>query len=390
MNIICLSFTCWDFLFQRPQQLMRILSREHQILYVNPPLIPQAKWKFPYQDLEKRLSKCLKQVDDKINVFSPFRLPFELIDKIMLQDDVLDLKERRSLKELNTFFLTKVMQYMVREMSFSDAVLWFYVPDALYLIGKLGESMVCYDCVDDLSAFRGVSDDIKKWETELCKKADVVFTSAHQLYHEKRDLNKHTYFIPNGADYDHFNKVGNSCLRVPEEIKHSKMPVIGFIGSIGEWVDVDLVTYLANQRPNYMFIMIGPAHYTLPQWEKYKNIRFLGRKPYCQLPVYLKGFDVCFVPFLDNEVTQHTNPVKMWEFMAAGKPIVATRLPETQVYERLLYLASDWETFLRQIDRAVNGVGSQEQEGIKEEMKQIARENTWVRRCEEIVEILQR
>jgi glycosyltransferase involved in cell wall biosynthesis len=213
---------------------------------------------------------------------------------------------------------------------FNNPVQWFYSPfTAPAMLGAFNEVAVVYDCMDELSQFRFAHPDLVRRERLLLANADVVFTGGYKLYESKRRYHHNVHFFGCGVDVRHFGKARLSETRVPQDIASLPQPVFGYFGVIDERVDYDLIRTLAERRPDASVVMIGPVvkvdPATLPQA---RNIHWLGQRDYTLLPQCVKGFTVCLMPFALNEATEFINPTKTLEYMAAGKPVVSTAVPD--------------------------------------------------------------
>ncbi|HJP58413.1 MAG TPA: glycosyltransferase [Gemmatimonadaceae bacterium] len=214
--------------------------------------------------------------------------------------------------------------------TFSNPVQWFYSPfSAPAMLGAFNEVAVVYDCMDELSQFRFAHPDLVRRERLLLANADVVFTGGYGLYESKRRYHHNVHFFGCGVDARHFGKARSSETTLPADIASLNAPVFGYFGVIDERVDYDLIRTLAEARPDASIVMVGPVvkvdPKTLPQAS---NIHWLGQRDYAALPGYVRGFTVCLMPFALNEATEFINPTKTLEYMAAGKPIVSTAVPD--------------------------------------------------------------
>ena len=213
---------------------------------------------------------------------------------------------------------------------FNNPVQWFYSPfSAPAMLGAFNEVAVVYDCMDELSQFRFAHPDLVRRERLLLANADVVFTGGYKLYESKRRYHHNVHFFGCGVDSRHFGKARLSETAIPEDIASLPQPVFGYFGVIDERVDYDLIRTLAQNQPDASIVMVGPVvkvdPATLPHAP---NIHWLGQREYSALPGYVKGFTVCLMPFALNEATEFINPTKTLEYMAAGKPIVSTAVPD--------------------------------------------------------------
>jgi UDP-galactopyranose mutase len=213
-------------------------------------------------------------------------------------------------------------------MDIHEPVLWYYTPMALPFTRHLPKSAVVYDCMDELSAFRGAPPELTELERELFSIADVVFTGGQSLYESKRQQHESVYLFPSSIDKAHFAKA-RRAVQDPEDQKDIPHPRLGFYGVIDERLDIELLDKVAQLRPDWHFVIIGPVvkidPATLPRHE---NIHYLGGKSYQELPAYLAGWDVAMMPFARNESTRFISPTKTPEYLAGGKPVVSTSIKD--------------------------------------------------------------
>ncbi|MGE5526322.1 MAG: glycosyltransferase [Rhodospirillaceae bacterium] len=238
---------------------------------------------------------------------------------------------------------------------------WFYTPMAApAFLGKFEAAAVVYDCMDELSKFRFAPDDLCLHERLLLKRADVVFTGGYQLFTAKSQHHRNVHFYGCGVEVEHFAKARERDTVVHPDIAHLPGPVLGYVGVIDERLDYELIDRLASSFHDGSIVMIGPLakvdRDALPQR---RNIHWLGQQRYETLPRYVKGFDVCLMPFALNEATQHINPTKTLEYMAAGKPVVSTAVPDVvRNFDPIVCVAQSREAFVqaaREACRAPDG-----------------------------------
>ena len=213
---------------------------------------------------------------------------------------------------------------------FAAPIQWFYSPmPAPCFLDQLGAVGVVYDCMDELANFRFAPPNIAEHERFLLSKADVVFTGGYQLFQSKSRHHPNVHFIGCGVDISHYSRARAAETHLPPDIADLPQPIFGYFGVIDERIDYDLLAQLAASFPDASVVMIGPlAKIERSRLPSSDNIYWLGQRPYDDLPAYLKAFDVCLMPFALNEATQYINPTKTLEYMAAGKPIVSTAVPD--------------------------------------------------------------
>jgi UDP-galactopyranose mutase len=212
-------------------------------------------------------------------------------------------------------------------------VLWYYTPWALRFTSQLKPLATVYDCMDELSLFKGANPQLKQFELELFRRADVVFTGGASLYEAKRSQHPNVHLFPSSIDTAHFGKArrpqddsAGSPASDQAAIPH---PRLGFFGVIDERMDLELLRAVAAQRPDWQLVLIGPVvKIDLRALPQAPNIHYLGQKAYEQLPLYLAGWEVALMPFARNEATRFISPTKTPEYLAGGKPVVSTSIQD--------------------------------------------------------------
>jgi len=247
-------------------------------------------------------------------------------------------------------------------------------------IGKYKEKLVVYDCVDDFYKFWGSNEDM------LTRKADIIITTSKILYDRKiKQKGEDVYLISNGFNEDFLNVDNKPFLE--DLSKYEGKIKIGYIGALANWFDYELLFNLAFLFNKYEFILIGQEFHTMPEGikqEGYKNIHWLGLKPHSQLKYYINAMDVCIIPFKKNEITEATDPVKLYEYLAVGKPVVATRLTTIKNFESHVYLAEGFKEFTEKINIAM----SERKEVDVNLRKNYIKQFTWKYRAQEAIKIL--
>ena len=248
---------------------------------------------------------------------------------------------------------------------------------------------VIYDFVDDLDVFDGDPKQIAFGHQVLLQQAELVLVTAVRLMNRIQTLRPDAVLCPNGVDYEHFAapRRHQDCLKPADmqTILESGRPVVGYYGALARWFDYELVQQVVTLRPEYDFVLIGPDHdrslHNHPVF-KLSNLHWLGIKPYAELPNYLCFMDVMMIPFLVNEVTHATSPLKLFEYMAAGKPVVVTPMQESTRYKGVLVGADPTEFALR-LDEALR---LKSDPHYLELIRQIAQQNTWDIRAQQILQ----
>jgi glycosyltransferase involved in cell wall biosynthesis len=295
----------WDFVWQRPQQILSRLAHNRPVLYVEEPIF-----------LDDTRIGSLDITQPHTNVYRAVpRLRGELRTR---PDDAARLTR--------TMVQTLIGEGGRFAGMFDNAIQWFYTPlPAPMMLGAFGEVGVVYDCMDELSQFRFAPPELVSSELTLLERADVVFTGGRKLYDSKSRHHPNVHFFGCGVDADHFSKARSESTPVARELRDLPHPILGYFGVIDERLDYALIQRLADSFENGSIVFVGPVVKVDPaELPKNPNVHWLGQRPYESLPEYVKGFDVCLMPFALNAATEYINPTKTLEYMAAGKPIVST------------------------------------------------------------------
>jgi len=249
-----------------------------------------------------------------------------------------------------------LLNNMLLENQIQNYVLWYYTPMALSFSTHLKPRVTVFDCMDELSAFKGAPQEMKDREAELLRRADLVFTGGQSLYEAKVGRHNDLHAFPSSIDYAHFAQARTNSAE-PADQQAIPHPRVGFAGVIDERMDVDLLGKVAALRPDIHFVMIGPVVKIDPaSLPKRDNIHYLGGKNYKELPAYIAGWDAAMMPFAHNESTRFISPTKTPEYLAAGKPVISTSITDVvRPYgvKRLVRIADSPEDFAREIDNAI-------------------------------------
>ena len=240
---------------------------------------------------------------------------------------------------------------------------------------------ICYDCIDDIKVFLGVRkyELYKKWHIGLIKGANIIFASSIPIKNEILSINPNAtvVYIPNGVDVSWFRQQAYNS-KSPSDLSHIPTPIIGFVGLISFWIDVKLIYEAAAQLPAYSFVLVGPTCQRLGQPPS--NLYILGPKPYSEIPSYIKSFDVCLAPFKVDKIGDAADPLKIYEYLALGKPIVSTNIAEIKKLREYIYIARDKKEFIELINEALK-----ESKELNQKRELYAENNSWAKRVDEIL-----
>lgn len=243
----------------------------------------------------------------------------------------------------------------LKRLGCRKTVSWFAVPHPAYLAGAFGEAAVIYYCIDDYAALPDVdARAVADMDAHLTSRADQVFVASARMLEAKRPLRPSTVLAPHGVDVTLFRTASDPCLPVAPAARNLGSPVIGFFGLIEEWIDLDLVAELAERRPRWTFLMIGRLAVDPGRLKGLPNVVFAGPQPYRSLPGWAKAFDVAIIPYRLTRQVVNSAPLKLREYLATGKPVVAVPAPEIERFNGLVRIASGPEQFIREIETALS------------------------------------
>jgi GT2 family glycosyltransferase/SAM-dependent methyltransferase len=358
-DVICLSIIDWDFRFQRPQQIMSQFARHgHRVFYVT-----SSRW-FRERDQDPFRVRSVGERLYEVELQSAsFWSVYQQVPSAADIDRMLDSLD--SLRK--TFQIHGAVLYV-------HAASWTRVA---MRARALWDWPVIYECLDDWGHFPHIGSQFKLKEPELVAGSDGVIVTAQRLHDKWAVKSKRTLLARNAADAQFYD----AACKPNDILAKAGRPVIGYIGAIADWFDVGLVTRIARRHPDWDFVLVGGIFDTkVDKLRALSNVTFLGQQPYESMPKYLHHFDACIIPFLINDVTRATDPVKFYEYIAAGKPVVSVNLPELALYRDVVYLAETEDQFDSLLAKAL----TETDPGLAERRKRLARENSWPRRYDAI------
>lgn len=322
------------------KQVMTRLARKHRILWINS--INNRRPQLAVKDFRRAFQKLagfrrgLVKVEERIWVLTPLYLPFHGIGLI---------------RKLNRQLLGWQIRWTARRLGFTEPITWTFVPNSADVVGTLNERCIVYHCVDEYGAFTDAGSEVPLREKELLLKSDLVIACSDYLFRSKRRLNQHTDLVTHGVDFAHFSRAATESTPIPEELSKLSHPILGFHGLLADWVDLRMISEIASRRPSWSIVLIGRAETDLSPVLGLPNVHLLGHRPYERLPEYLRGFDFAILPFVCNELTFNSNPLKLREYLAAGLPVISAPLPEAAKFRGRLDLADTPEDYIRAVER---------------------------------------
>jgi glycosyltransferase involved in cell wall biosynthesis len=260
------------------------------------------------------------------------------------------LTSRRAANRLGQRLLAPAIARDLARLGFDQPVVIAGLPHAVDTLPWLPRRRaLVYHCADDYAHVQGFPATLPELEADLCQQADLVITTSETLCQERRRFNPNTHWVPNAADIAHFSAPATPAA----ELQQITRPIVGFVGGLSEWVDISLLTKLAIARKDWSFVLVGPVGTDVSSLKNLDNVKLLGAKPYQDLPDYLAAMDVGLIPFKQDRVTYHADPIKAYEYLAAGLPVVATEMPALQRLSHVVRLANAPESFEAHIAAAI-------------------------------------
>ncbi len=373
-DIICFSIIDWSFRFQRPQQIMAQFARQgHRIFYLNVSDFrsPQARPKFSVQPITH------------VPVAEGARTPSNLYEVKIAAPSSLDVFNR-AITETDAEAMLASLDELRQAYNISEAVgyvmipLWGYVARAAQ---RRWSWRIIYDCMDEWENFPRVRSESLALEKELVQSCDLLVVTAQRLYDKWQTYQRQIVLARNAADYQFY---ATRC-RPNKLLGEVRQPIIGYYGAIADWFDIELLAEVARLRPQYTFVLLGGIFdVDVSPLQALPNVKLLGQQPYETMPQYLYHFAACIIPFKINPITEATDPVKFYEYLSGGKPVVSVNLPELKPYHDHVYLAENAPGFAAQLDRAL----AEDSQKKAEERKALARQHSWAERCQRITDSL--
>ncbi len=293
--LLCFSHLRWDFVYQRPQHLLSRFSSDYTVMFFEEPIFDSSG--------DASLSFSLRA--DNLWVVVPHLPSATPGDK-------------------SNAIIKRLLDNLLNSHDLGSYIFWYYTPMALSFSSHFKPSFIVYDCMDELSNFKFAPPELRANEEELFNRADIVFTGGHSLYEAKKNKHKNIYSFPSSIDKSHFEQA-RQIDEEPQDQQNIPHPRLGFYGVIDERFDIELISKMATQKPDWHFVLLGPVVKIDPaSLPVLPNVHFLGGKSYNQLPAYLSGWDIALIPFLLNEATRYISPTKTPEYLSAGVPVIST------------------------------------------------------------------
>jgi glycosyltransferase involved in cell wall biosynthesis len=372
-SILSLQLEQWTDVWRNRHHIMSRLAKDNRVLFASPPFYVRSV----SQNLLSRNAPHtgLSSVSNGLYTYIPPKwLPFSYRHS----------KLTETLKQFRLWHMKKTMH----RLEMRQPILYIWYPSLVDVVGHLDESLIVYHCYDEYASFtdqtKAEAAEIIEQEERLLRRADIVFASSEELGERKRRFNSNTHVVRNAVDYPLFAAARSPTTKVPEDLREIPGPIIGCVSAVTHYVDVDLLHKVFAKRSDWSFVFIGnpetPSSEQGRLWTAFKklpNVHFLGRRELHELPSYLRGFDVCAMPYLITDNVLACDPLKMYEYLASGKPVVSMPLPLISDLKAVISFARDAAEWGAAIENALNENSLE----TAEERQAVARQNTWDQRA---------
>lgn len=379
-DILCFAPGPWDDIWRNRHQIMTRLARANRVLYIEPwpylrPVLRQLR------NGDVRLSDwrgpSLNPVSANLYVYRPALWA--------------PRAARFPLKVTTQTIYMALLRRVLARLCVQEPILWLFLPDMEAFVGQFNEKLVIYHVVDEYAGYSGVSRTwrpvMRAMEQQLARRADLVFVSSQVLLERKRPLNARTYLIPNAVDYEAFVAASGSSELPPFDMADLQPPIAGYVGAINEKVDLALLAEVARHCRDWSLVLVGPVRATeeesqraLQRLQAMSHVHFLGRKTVTDVPRYIAACNVCLLPYRINEWTKNIDSLKLYEYLACGKPVVATDVPAARGFTHVVEVAKSEAEFIAQMKVAVE----EDDAAARRRRRSIAAQNTWEQRIASI------
>lgn len=382
-DIVCMSPMTWDDHWGTPQQLMSRLAPSNRVFFVDQPISPLSlltgvrKRNAVWRQFRRWLSGPRKVAD---NVWAGAPPP------------ILPMRTRKTVHTINAWILRWWLSRQVRRLGMRDVVFWNFQPAMPGVASAVKPAVKMFHLIDDFSGTPYWWENAKHLlarEGESAREADVVVCTGRKLVESRRKYNSNIHFVPEGADVASFGRAADPELAVPEGIASLPGKVVGYVGVIDFRLDVPLMERMAREHPDWSIALVGPVKgdtQDMTALRAMANVHFYGRQDLSDVPSFVKGMDVCLLPYILNDFTHHIFPLKLYEYLAAGKPIISSAMDEMVPFDgRELVVARSHDEFIAAVARAIE----LETPELAAERREMARNQSWDDRVEQISDILE-
>lgn len=376
--IVCIA-SAWNYDPTSKHQIMKILAKHNDIVWINyhgtrRPKLCRADLKAGYSVL-RRFARGIDRVGPSFVQLTPLVIPGT---------------RNRLLSRLHQKMLIAQIRRAIRSVprwNEKPIQIWAFAPDVPFLVDQFDEECYIYYCVDDHSHFEGMDPErVAALEDEQTRLADVVVATSKALLDSRRAIRPDTELVRHGVDFERFAAAWKKPIKPPSDLADIPGPIFGFFGLIHFWVDCKLIAEVARRRPQYSFVLIGDEMTDTSELKRLSNVYLLGRRPNEELPVYCASFVAGLLPFVRSDLTQTVNPIKMYEYLAAGLPVVSTPMAEAERYRGPITIAETVDEFVLACDAVINNREVDRRELISRSVENEA----WGSKVRHLSQIIQR
>lgn len=394
-TIVCISPDSWRGLFRSRQQIMSRLAKDFRIVYLEPGrLMGENQLKSAIGAMKNFLNISTYEPIENITVVTG--VPLLPHFRTQLPESVLKFSYP-FISRINYTYTKQHFKRALKELEVEDPIVWLcgfgdYGMDAHRFFDDLDNSLTCYQVYDESPDFahnKRIQKQLRNADDVTCKKADVVITTSKSQFDRREGLNSNMFFTPNGVNFPLFNSPMVEDIPLPADIADLPKPIIGFSGWMGYQIDVPLLIKVAKKYVHGSVVLLGPND--IPQTPELKafmempNVHFLGRKQPQEMPSYFQAFDAATIPYVMAGHTRYIYPLKLHEYLAAGRTVVSTDLPNLYPHKDLVHIAMSHDEYLEQLDVAIADYSP---DAVKARTD-LAKKYSWDDRVKEIKDILE-
>lgn len=372
-SILSFSLERWSHVWRSRHHIMSNLARNNKVLFTSSPYYVRDALR-DLGDANEEATGVTK-ITNNLHAYIPprwlptiFRYP-----KLDRQISALRVRHIRS---------------VMRRLAMKQPILYIWHPSFADVAGAFNEALVVYHCYDEYSSFDASNSESEIQEAQeraLLKRADIVFTVSDKVRERRLAFNPNIHVVNNGVDYPLFSRAQDAQTVVPNDLRGIRRPIIGLVTTLTSITDIGLLRQVFQRRPDWSFVFIGldktPEHLMseeLNAFQRLPNVHVIGRRTLQEIPAYLKGCDVCAIPWVINELSLSGSPLKLYEYLASGKPVVSTPLHHLLPLGSVIAFASNANEWIAAIEAALRGDGH----GTIDARQSIARENTWEKKVD--------
>ncbi|MBF0273910.1 MAG: YdcF family protein, partial [Nitrospinae bacterium] len=380
-DIICISSIDWDFIWQGHQEIMATFAAHgNRVLFIENTGVRAPREIKDVQRIFKRLKNWFQSTNgfrkerENLYVFSPIVLPFPYSSIA------------RSLNKTLLLFLIKRWQ---KAMNFHSPVIWTFLPTALVLeiVNNIHHKAFIYYCIDSFIDSSAGAKKIQQTERKVMSLADAVFVTSHKLMDYAKENNNNVGFFPFGVSLEKFEKTRDSETNIPEDLQSIPKPIIGYIGGLHQWVDFTLIKEVAEHNKDKSFVLVGPEQVDVSEVKGVDNIYLLGKKEHDLLPLYIKNFDCCLIPYRIAPYTDNVYPTKLNEYLSMGKGIVSTNLKEVRYFKEENDVVEIAET-AGEFSDGIRKILDKNNKTIQQHRIEASKDNSWTVKIGKMSEII--